>query len=111
MRNIADSLLEINPPARVERVIYAALSASPDTAQMLTLCQMAQVYTLTGSHEEAEALYKTALVVGDAVGSKADKLVGDIKRDYANLLRRMGRSDEAEVLAAVAGSPTGKTLN
>lgn len=103
MRNIAEALLEINPPARIERVVFAALSAKPDTAQMLALCQMARVYTVTGSYEEAEALYRTALMIGDGVGEKADKLVINIKKDCANLLRRMERGDQTPAL--MAGSP------
>jgi tetratricopeptide (TPR) repeat protein len=73
----------------------------PDVA---TACNnLAVVYGCLGKHAQAEGLYKRALLISERSQIPADK-VAEICRNYAGLLTRVGRHNDAASLHARARS-------
>ncbi len=75
---------------------------NPNVASSLN--NLARLYHSQGNYEEAEPLYERALVIKEKVlGLEHPGLVG-LLENYADLLRNLGRTAEADRLEAQAES-------
>lgn len=91
MKDATSLLLQINPPATIENVVYKALQAEPSRPEAVALFAMAQFYNIFERFDEAEAVFKTALHVAIAACGEDDRLVRQIKGafdDFESGLRR-----------------------
>ncbi|MDF2180119.1 toll/interleukin-1 receptor domain-containing protein [Aliiglaciecola sp. CAU 1673] len=89
--DLLESALKVRQALRAEDKISAAeLSDSMDA--------LARIYTELASYEEAEALFKRAMMLLELQGKPTSKLAADIKAGLAELYFRMGRYTDAEPL-------------
>ncbi|HNN61973.1 MAG TPA: tetratricopeptide repeat protein, partial [Candidatus Obscuribacter sp.] len=72
---------------------------SPDSAELATsLNNLARAYRASGKLDKAEELYKRALSMRERLFGASDQNVAAVLRNYAVLLRQMGRKPEAKAL-------------
>ncbi|HEU5383067.1 MAG TPA: DUF2225 domain-containing protein [Ktedonobacteraceae bacterium] len=64
---------------------------------VLNLDALAQIYTQQNRYTKAESLYQQAIAISQAYPNVADGLIM-VKNNYANLLRKTGRTVEASLL-------------
>jgi hypothetical protein len=90
--------LEINPPDSVAVLIKMAMTADPHPAPVETLCMYAHMYTyFKENHPAADALYKASLYILEQCEATEEvvTLKRNLQKDYSNLLREMGRDEDA----------------
>ncbi|MDX1986865.1 MAG: tetratricopeptide repeat protein [Candidatus Obscuribacter sp.] len=72
---------------------------SPDSPELATaLNNLARSYRQSGKLDKAEELYKRALSMRERLSGASDQSVAAVLRNYAVLLRQMGRKPEARAL-------------
>lgn len=72
---------------------------APDSAELATaLNNLARSYREQGAYDKAESLYKRALAIREKVFGADDASVAAVLRNYAKLLKLMGKPADARNL-------------
>ena len=81
-------------------------SLNPDDTQLIApLSNLGQVYWATFRYAEAEALYEHAIAIGEKASLSSRSDLAITRRNYAQLLDKLGRTDEAAKQRALAAAP------
>jgi len=111
----ADRLKSLNLPAKAEQLYLAALKLyrkgvpEGDFSALKTMNNLAAIYAAGGQNDKAEALYKEELeLAGQWHQHSIDVQIqlDSCRSDYANLLHKLNRDDDAKrIQAAATDSP------